>query len=83
MIIGYFDNIHFDLFNNHDTKKAMYSTKESKEREFVCRICNKENLNNFFGEKNENSDYKKGWESFLKKHENVTSMSQTNYISNK
>ena len=37
----------------------------------------------FFGEKNENNDYKRGWESILKKHENLTSVSKTNYISNK
>ena len=44
MIIGYFDKIHFDLFYNQDTKKAIYSTKESNEREFVGGICDKENL---------------------------------------
>ena len=35
MIIGYFDNILFDLFYNQETKKATYATKESKEREIV------------------------------------------------
>ena len=71
MIIGYFDNIHFDLFYNQDTKKAIYSTTISKEREFIRRICDKGNLSNFFGEKNENSDYEMGWESVLKQHENA------------
>ena len=35
-----------------------------------------------FGEKNENSDFESGWESFLRKHENVISVSKTNYINN-
>ena len=83
MIIGYFDNIHFDLFHNQDTKKAIYSTKKSKVREFVRKICDKDNLYNFFGEKNKNSDYEMGWESFLMKHENAKTMNKTNYISNK
>ena len=82
-IIGYFDNIHFDLFYIQEMKKAIYSTKESKEREFVQRICDKENLYNFFREKNEKSDYKTGWGSFLKKYENITSVSKTDDISNK
>ena len=30
-----------------------------------------------------NSGYKRGWEHFLKKHENLRSMSKINYISNK
>ena len=30
MIIGYFDNIYFDLFYNQITKKAIYSTKKAK-----------------------------------------------------
>ena len=33
MINGYFDNIHFDLFYNQETKKAIYFTKKSQERE--------------------------------------------------
>ena len=66
MIIGYFDNIHFYYLYNQDTKKAMYSTKKGKEKEFVWRICDKDNLYDFFGEKNENSDCEMGWESFLK-----------------
>ena len=37
----------------------------------------------FFGEENENSDYKRGWKSFLKKHENAKTINKTNYISNK
>ena len=48
MTIGYFDNIYFDLFCNQETKKAIYSTKKGKEREFVQRICDKENLYDFF-----------------------------------
>ena len=83
MIIEYFDNIHFDLFYKQETKKAIYSIKKGKEREFMQRICDKENLYNFFGETNENSDYERGWESFLKTHENVKSVNKTNYISNK
>ena len=43
MIVVYFDNIHFNLFYNQVTKTAIYSTKESKEREFVQRIHDKEN----------------------------------------
>ena len=74
-----FDNIHFDLFYNQDTKKTIYSTKKSKEREFVRRICDKDNLYNLFGEKNENSDYEMGWGSFLKKNENAKTMNKTNY----
>ena len=60
MIIGHFDNVHFDLFYDQETKGAIYSTKESKEREFVQRICDKDNLYHFFGEKNKNNDYKRG-----------------------
>ena len=40
----------------------------------------KENLLNFFGDTNETSDNERGWECFLKKHENITSVSKTNYI---
>ena len=48
------------------------------------RICDKENFYHFFGDTNENSDYKRGWKFFLKEHENDTnSVSKTNYISNK
>ena len=39
MIIGYFDKIHFDLFYNQITKKAIYFTKKGKERDFVHRLC--------------------------------------------
>ena len=83
MIIGYFNSIHFDLFYDQKTKKAMYSIKESKEREFVRRICDEENSYDFFGETIKNSDYKRRWDDFLKKHENITSVIKTNYISNK
>ena len=44
MTIGYFDNIHFDLFYNQETNKVKYSKKKSKERGFVCRICDELNL---------------------------------------
>ena len=30
MIIGYIDNIHFDLFYDQETKKAIYSTKKKR-----------------------------------------------------
>ena len=84
MIIGYFDNIHFDLFYNQDTKKAIYSTKKGKERDFVRRLCDEQNLEIFFGEKNENeSDYERGWDSFLQKHEEVSVVDKDNYINNK
>ena len=43
MILGYFDEIHYDIFYNQESKKAIYSTKESKERDFIHRMCNKEN----------------------------------------
>ena len=47
------------------------------------RIYDKQNLCDLFGEINENRDYKGGWVSYLKKHENVISVSKTNHISNK
>ena len=59
MIIGYFDNMHFDIFYNQETKRAIYSTKEGKERDFVRRLCDEQNLEYFFGEKND-SDYERG-----------------------
>ena len=35
MIQGYFDKIHHDILYNQESKKAIYLTKEGKEREFV------------------------------------------------
>ena len=56
--------------------------KEGKERDFVRRLCDEQNLEYFFGEKND-IDYERGWESFLKKHEKVTSVDKNNYVNNK
>ena len=84
MIIGYFDKIHFDLFYNQQTKKAIYPTKKGKERDFVRRLCDEQNLFYFFGETNENkSDYERGWDSFSEKHKKISVVDKDNYVNNK
>ena len=83
MILVYFDNIHYDVFYNQESKKAIYSTKEGKEREFVRKMCNKQNLFNIFGEKDEKDVYTPGWESFLEKHSDKISIEESEYINNK
>ena len=83
MILGYFDKIHFDIFYNQETKKAIFSTKKGEEREFVRRICDAQNLEYFFGEKKEDGDYNPGWESFLEKHKNISAIDRRNYRNNK
>ena len=51
MILGYFDKTHYDIFYNQESKKAIYSTKEGKERDFVRNMCDKQCLFYFFNKK--------------------------------
>ena len=83
MILGYFDKTHYDIFYNQESKKAIYSTKEGKERDFVRKMCDKQYLFYFFGEKDEKDEYTIGWESFLEKHSDKLSVKQSDYINNK
>ena len=57
MMLGYLYKIHYDIYYNQEYKKAIYSTKEGKERQFVCKICDKQNLFYFVGEKDKKDEY--------------------------
>ena len=64
MILGYFDKMHYYIFYNQESKKAIYSTKEGKKRKFVRKMCDKLNLFHFFGEKDEKDEIILEWETF-------------------
>ena len=83
MILQYLYDIHYDIFYNQESKKAIYSTKEGREREVVRRVCDKQYLFYFFGEKDEKDENNVGWESFLEKHSDKLSVKHSDYINNK
>ena len=83
MILGYFDKTHYDIFYNHESKKAIYLTKEGEDREFVCRMYGKKNLFYIFSEKDEKDKYTQVSEGFLEKHSDMLSLKQSDRINNK
>ena len=83
MKIQYFDKTHYDIFYNQESKKAIYLTKEEKERDFVHKMYDEQYLFYFFGEKDENDEYTVGWENFLEKHADKLLVEQSDYINNK
>ena len=63
MILDYFDNICYNIFYNQESKKVIYSTRNDKERDFIHKICNEENLE-YFCENDNNTNYSRGLEFF-------------------